>query len=59
MDPLRKVEAAQDYMKSFDACNRLSKKIRLTFHQEIQRKANDGSQKSSYRTQRPRESYIC
>ena len=27
MDPLRKVEAAQDYMKSFDACNRLSKKL--------------------------------
>ena len=30
MDPLRKVEAAQDYTKSFDACNRLSKKFRLT-----------------------------
>ena len=40
-----------DYMKSFVARNRLFQKIRLTFSKEIQRKANDGSQKSSYRTQ--------
>ena len=40
-----------DYMKSFVARNRLFQKIGLTFEKEIQRKANDGHQKSSYRPQ--------